>query len=375
MHIIYEKHITHEKRIKNISTMKKHIMKEKQMSDRYAKALERALYNWYYCGDGAKADPVMNMLSEGSRKGMQLLVPIEIPQELLQQLAEAEELREGTEFSINEELPISFRHIPVDEAGHYLVPLYTSEEQMKPGGETSAIAQPFAELLDMMDQWPDCVGYVINPYSEKILVDAGIREAVRNYNAKSHVAFVRGSVMDMKVAAVVNSANKTLLGGKAVDEILLSEGEIDEAFLCGGGLNGALHEAAGAALFDECRTLGGCMPGDAKITGAHGFKNADHIIHAVGPFYRGEEEEEYDRQLLASCYSKALDLAAENGCDSVAFPCISTGVQRFPVYKAAPVALVAVIEWFEAHPETVMNVYLCSFTDNEYKSYLNLIKS
>lgn len=345
------------------------------MSDRYAKALERALYNWYYCGDGAPTEPVFNMLSEGSRKGMQLLVPIEIPKELLQQLANAGDLSEGTAFSIDEEMPISFKHIPIDEEGHYLIPLYTREEQMQLGDETSAINQQFAELMDQLDQWPDCAGYVINPYSEKILVDRNIREMIRGYKAKSHVAFVRGSVMDLKVSAVVNSAHKTLLGGVAVDEILLSDGEVDEAFLCGGGLNGAIHEAAGEGLFNECRTLGGCMPGDAKITGAHDFKNADHIIHAVGPFYQGDEDDESDTELLASCYRRALDIAAENGCDSVAFPCISAGAQRFPIYKAAPTALIAVVEWFEEHPDVVMNVYLCSFTDNEYKFYLNLIKS
>ena len=129
------------------------------MSDRYAKALERALYNWYYCGDGAPTEPVFNMLSEGSRKGMQLLVPIEIPKELLQQLANAGDLSEGTAFSIDEEMPISFKHIPIDEEGHYLIPLYTSEEQMQLGDETSAINQQFAELMDQLDQWPDCARY------------------------------------------------------------------------------------------------------------------------------------------------------------------------------------------------------------------------
>ena len=86
-------------------------------------------------------------------------------------------------------------------------------------------------------------------------------------------------------------------------------------------------------------------------------------------------DDESDTELLASCYRRALDIAAENGCDSVAFPCISAGAQRFPIYKAAPTALIAVVEWFEEHPDVVMNVYLCSFTDNEYKFYLNLIKS
>ena len=172
---------------------------------------------------------------------------------------------------------------------------------------------------------------------------------------------------------MVNSAHKTLLGGKEVDAVLLAEadGDIDEAMLCGGGLNGAIHAAAGKELFDECKTLGGCMEGDAKITKAYGIEYDDHIIHTVGPFFQNNGE---DEEVLASCYTKALDLAAENGCTSVAFPCISAGANGFPAGKAAPVAIISVVEWFEAHPDVVMNVYLCANTQNEYKAYLRMIK-
>ena len=256
------------------------------MNDRYAKALERALFNWYYTGDNAPSEPVFNALSEGSKNGMQLLVPIEIPEALLQQLMNAESLQEGTTFSINEELPIRFGHIPVDEDGHYLIPVFTSEEQLKMGEESPAMNQPINILMESLDQWPDCIGLVVNPYSNKILIDHNIREKIITFSPKSHVAFVKGSVLDLNVSAVVNSANKTLLGGKAVDEILLAEDEnIHEAFLCGGGLNGAVHEAAGRALFDECRSLGGCNVGDAKMTGAYGLSNAEYIIQAVGHIY------------------------------------------------------------------------------------------
>lgn len=294
----------------------------------------------------------------------------------MQQLMNADSLQEGTTFSIDEELPISFRHIPVDEEGHYLIPVFTSEDQLKMGEASSAINQPFDNLLDSLDQWPDCLGFVINPYSNKILIDRNIREKINSFTARSHVAFVKGSVLDLKVSAVVNSAHKTLLGGKVVDEILLAEDEnIHEAFLCGGGLNGAVHEAAGQGLFDECKTLGGCAVGDAKMTGAHGLSNAEHIIHTVGPVYMGEETEEESRALLVSCYNRVLDIAAAEGCDSVAFPCISAGAQGYPIGKSALTALITVVEWFEAHPDVVMNVYLCSFTENEYKNYLRLIKS
>lgn len=348
------------------------------MNDRYAAALERALFNWYHSGDGAPTEPVFNALKEGQTNDMQLLVPIDIPEALLRQLSSQENLQEGARFSIDEDMPISFKHIPVDEEGRYLIPLFTGEEQMELGESSSAISQPFGALLAAMDKWPDCVGFVINPYSDKIWVNEAIRDKIAGFEPKSHVSFVKGSVLDMKVSAIVNSAHRTLLGDSMVDEIIMDDADgapVAEAYLCSGGLNGAVHKMAGPELFDECRTLGGCETGEAKVTGAYGIDNADYIIHTVGPVYGGEESDEEDSKLLERCYRNALDLAVEKKCDSVAFPCISAGAAGFPLGKSAMIAVITVVEWFEAHPDVVMNVYLCSFTENEYKNYLRMIKS
>jgi len=141
------------------------------------------------------------------------------------------------------------------------------------------------------------------------------------------IDLVVGDVTRQEVDAIVNAANPTLLGG--------------------GGVDGAIHRAGGPAILDECRTLGGCDPGDAKATGG-GHLPARYVFHAVGPVWRGGGAGE--QELLASVHRRAIELADEHGCRSVAFPAISTGAYGYPLELAAPVAISATQAALDAHP-------------------------
>ena len=146
-------------------------------------------------------------------------------------------------------------------------------------------------------------------------------------------------ITTLDVDAIVNAANRSLLGG--------------------GGVDGAIHRAAGRELYEECKTLGGCETGSAKITRGYRLK-ARYVIHAVGPVWHGGGHNE--DTLLAGCYRTALDLAAEHKLTSIAFPAISTGVYHFPPDLAARIAVGTVAAEIAAHPRGIKRVVFCCFS-------------
>jgi O-acetyl-ADP-ribose deacetylase len=166
--------------------------------------------------------------------------------------------------------------------------------------------------------------------------------------SKTTVAVVQENIVVRAVDAVVNAANGTLLGG--------------------GGVDGAIHKAAGPELLEECRGLGGCATGQAKFTKAYGIRQAKCIIHTVGPIFGQDSDRE--AELLGKCYTESLSLAADQGCKSIAFPSISTGAYGYPVAQASRIALTAIRDYLDAHSNSFNLVEIVTFSKSDFEMYM-----
>ena len=167
--------------------------------------------------------------------------------------------------------------------------------------------------------------------------------------ADSRLTLVRGDITKLAVEAIVNAANTTLLGG--------------------GGVDGAIHRAAGPELLAECRTLGGCRPGEAKITRGY-LLPARFVIHTVGPVWSGGQRGE--AETLANCYRNSLRIASENGVQTIAFPAISCGAYRYPIGDAARIA-VETTKAFLCENESIAEVAFVVSTDEIEAAYRRLL--
>ncbi len=165
----------------------------------------------------------------------------------------------------------------------------------------------------------------------------------------AQILAVQGDITKLDVEVIVNAANSSLLGG--------------------GGVDGAIHRAAGRLLVDECRLLGGCKTGQAKLTKGYNLL-ANYIIHTVGPVWQGGNQQEAEQ--LARCYENSLQITVEKRCKSIAFPCISTGIYKYPKDQAAEIAVKAV-KHFLLNDKTLQRVIFCCFSEDDYKVYQGLL--
>lgn len=176
-------------------------------------------------------------------------------------------------------------------------------------------------------------------------------EPFHSYNGQHNakIAIIRHDITKLEIDSIVNAANNSLLGG--------------------GGVDGAIHRAAGDGLYDECVALDGCETGNAKITNAYELP-CKKVIHAVGPIYGRSKRENSHEQLLRSCYRKSLELAEENGLQSIAFSALSTGVYGYPSDEAAHAAVSEVRNFLdEGHAKTLEKIVFCNFLQKDENAY------
>lgn len=163
------------------------------------------------------------------------------------------------------------------------------------------------------------------------------------------ISIIKSDITKLSVDAIVNAANSSLLGG--------------------GGVDGAIHKAAGKQLLEACRTLHGCKTGEAKYTAGFNLPAA-YVIHTVGPIWHGGNRQEAEQ--LADCYRNSLQIAAELNLSSIAFPAISTGVYRFPIEQASQIAIDTVLE-FAATKTSLKEVIFCCFSEQDKQIYERLV--
>lgn len=238
------------------------------------------------------------------------------------------------------------------EDGTRVTAAFTSREE---GFRNETFPAPFMNMDRFLERTlmdPSVEGAILDPRGDSVFLSKDmIRQIFEDCLPNKTVNRIRIEKMDITgadAACIVNAANNSLLGG--------------------GGVDGAIHRAAGPGLLAECRTLGGCRTGEAKITAGYRLK-ADYVIHTVGPIYSGSEN---DAKLLRNCYWNSLELARSYEIHSIAFPSISAGVYGYPLREAAEIALETAADWMKVNPNYGMEILFACFTEEAVKIYHNI---
>lgn len=289
---------------------------------------------------GEKGSAVLDALCRAMAAGDRLILPVEVCLES----GEADKVRiqETILTETGEKAELWLRSVRMGDDSSALA-AFTDYRELAKGDPTDSTTEPLDVFLQRVLMATDVDGVILNPCGDAFYLQREHIHAVFAGNLpekrESSICFETVDITALELPCIVNAANRSLLGG--------------------GGVDGAIHRAAGPGLLAECETLGGCETGEAKITAGHNLK-ADYIIHTVGPRYTGSEA---DGKLLRNCYWNSLELAKKNGIRAIAFPAISTGVYGYPVEEATEIALKTVTDWQKCNPGYGMQVLFACFDE------------
>lgn len=310
--------------------------------------IEEAIEHYHTNQSKENLVAVLEMIRRRMHEDGYLMIPV-IPPQAAFNMVDLAHVRAGDTVTCGEDLHFKMHHIATKDGNEWLV-AFTSREEYEKGESVSVISYSIGGYLKGCKDMAEA-GIIINPWGNSFLLTKNMVRLILDADKpENHIYFEIGDITKMKVDAIVNAANSSLLGG--------------------GGVDGAIHRAAGAGLLEECRKLNGCGTGEAKITG--GWKlPAKYVIHTVGPRYK--EGSPMCERLLHACYWNSLELAKEHDLHTIAFPAISTGAYRYPRQLAAVVALRAVSGWLSANPDYGMAVIMVCRDDEMRQCYQNVI--
>lgn len=281
------------------------------------------------------------------------VIPVTLPEEFLS--LDVDKLQIGESFSFDDDgtgdgfLHFKMQHLETADGKQWLA-AFTSYEESEKGESSSTVVESIDNMLRGNQNMSE-EGIIINPWGKSFLLSKELILAIREADKPDNqIFFDIGDITECKVDAIVNAANNSLLGG--------------------GGVDGAIHRAAGPGLLEECRKLNGCETGDAKITAGYNLK-AKCVIHTVGPIYKANDAS--CEKLLRSCYYKSLELAKEYDLHSIAFPAISTGVYGYPKKEAAYIALSEISMWLSKNPDYGMAVVIVCYDQIMRDCYQSVI--
>ena len=314
--------------------------------------IETAILDFYKQMNGDTFAGILNAIHVTMKNDGQFIIPVEAPDVFFDML-NLNKIKVGDIVTATQDIRMKLQRIQTDDGKEWLA-AFTNMKEMLKGASTSTVTQPIEYFLEMILQMDGVEGVIINPWDNAFSFDKEtiklFFEASENNSTRRGIYLELGDITRLDVDCIVNAANKSLLGG--------------------GGVDGAIHNAAGPGLLKECRRLKGCEIGEAKITKGYNLP-AKYVIHTVGPDYTGNEMDEIH---LSSCYYNSLELAKMHGIHSIAFPSISTGAYKYPLKESVCVAMKAISSWMIDNEDYEMVIIICCFDQKTYAAYDSFIE-